>query len=471
MTGLPLTLLLSANTAFAGWGDFEALFQAFPCPDGWMACLVAESPLTPEPITDGAGIPGPSSMRVGWFDLAPTRAFSPFAALSPYAAIAQVAVAEVEVGGLELAAQQAADEAERQRVAAEQAESIAREQAAAAAKERAAAQKRAQEEAEAARKAAENSAVASAEEKARLVAEADAARKRAEVAEKQRIKAEAEERARQEIARLEAEKAAKAVELARANQVAAQASAEEARRKKEAEVAAQAAAEAARVAKAAAAGTPLVADVSVTRPPPVVTDDSCAELPKLEPQAILGQLTPGQIGCLEKRVGDAAEKQTDRNRVSRLLMGNSFAKGDKNEWERLVKRHLEEIDSSDPDICYKYALHLSKLGPGSAHGVIRWSETALENRSVWSGDTYTSRVTSLYKFRSAAGQALWQKAEGAYAQDPNDVNKGAVDKWRNATKTYSREWYEYAKVAGKDTTQALQLCMSAAGTKDFCEAP
>ena len=38
------------------------------------------------------------------------------------------------------------------------------------------------------------------------------------------------------------------------------------------------------------------------------------------------------------------------------------------------------------------------------------------------------------------------------------------------TKVYSREWYEYAKVAGKDVTKALQLCTSAAGTKDYCEA-
>lgn len=459
MFGLVLAVCVASRPAHAaGWADFEALFQAFPCPDGWMACVVAEAPLTPEPALDASGLPMPAGARVSWFSLEPTRAFSPFTGLSAYAGAPATAAVEHVVADAnteEAAAQQAAAEAERQRQQAEEAERVAREQADAAARERQAAVERAREEAAAAKRAQEQASQASEAEKQRLMAEADAARKRAEDAEKARLRAEAEERQRQEVARLEAERKAKADEEARARLAAA----EEARRKAEAEAA----------EKSKVASTPAVAEATVVTRPPPVEDGTCDDLTRIEPLALMGQLSAGQITCLDAKVTDPASKQTDKNKFSRYLVGNAYAKGDKASYEKLVKRHLEEIDSSDPDMCYKYALHLSKQGTGAAPGVIRWSETALENRSVWTGDTYTSRVFSLYKFRSAAAQALWQKAETAYAADANDPNKATVEKWRNVTKTYAREWFEYAKVSGKDSTQALQVCMSAAGTKDFCE--
>src|SRR5690606_26170961 len=140
------------------------------------------------------------------------------------------------------------------------------------------------------------------------------------------------------------------------------------------------------------------------------------------------------------------------DKISRVLMVNAFAKGDKATWERLVKRHLDEIDQSDPELCYKYAVHLSKSGPSRANGVIRWANTALDNRTVWQGDTYTSRVYTLYKLRAAAAQQLWQSAEKAHASEPTDATRKKAEDYRSQTKVLAREWYEYAKVAGKDTT-------------------
>jgi len=134
-----------------------------------------------------------------------------------------------------------------------------------------------------------------------------------------------------------------------------------------------------------------------------------------------------------------------------------------------VKRHLEEIDQSDPDLCYKYALFLSKKGAGRAWGVIKWADVSLENRTAWVGETYKSRVYNLYKLRASAGQDLWKSAEEKHAAAPTDETQSAVEEARGRTKTYSREWYEYAKASGKDTTKALQLCISAAGTAAFCE--
>jgi len=183
---------------------------------------------------------------------------------------------------------------------------------------------------------------------------------------------------------------------------------------------------------------------------------------------MMGKLSDGQVGCLEASLA-AATTQTGKDKLSRILMANAWSKGDKRTWEKLVKRHLDEIDQSDPDICYKYALYLSKKGPGRANGTMRWADVALENRTRWSGSTYKSRVYNLYKLRSAAAQTLWRQAEDKHAASPTDKTTKDVEKYRNMTKVNSREWYEYAKEAGKDTTKALQLCVSAAGTKDYCE--
>ncbi len=434
-----LALWFVAAPAHAGWGDFDALFAVLPCPDGWMACETSAGGLSPEPLRDGSGVPLPADLRVGWFDLAPTAAFSPFAAMAARSGSTAPQADQAAV------AEQAAAKAEAEQVAAAEAQRVAQEQADEARRQREEAVARANQEAEAARRMSEQAASASAEERARLEKEASAARERAAAAERARIEAEAQERARQEAARAEAERMAKA-----------RAEAESARKAQE---------EAARKAQETSA----VAAVDPTRPAPAVSSD-CTDLTKLEPSSLLGTLTPGQIECVEKRVATDV-KMTDKDKASRLLMSNAFAKGDKEGWEKLVKRHLEEINQSDPDLSYKYALVLSKMGPGRAAGVIKWSDVALENKTVWTGDTFTNRVNSLYKFRAVAAQSLWQKAETDFAAEANDDKKALVEKHRNSTKVYAREWFEYAKVAGKDATQALQLCMSAAGTKDYCEGP
>jgi hypothetical protein len=203
------------------------------------------------------------------------------------------------------------------------------------------------------------------------------------------------------------------------------------------------------------------------KPKTPVGDDSCDVLTKLEPKAMLGKLTKGQTACLEARVGKES-KQTSKDKISRILMANAYASGDKRTWEKLIKRHLDEIDRSDPDLCYKYALHLSRKGPGRAKGVIRWAEVALENRFNWQGNTYKSRVNSLYKLKAQAGQRLWQAASGVYNGNPSPDNKAKMEKARNQTKVFARDWLDYAKESGRDHTKALQLCVSAAGTDDYC---
>ena len=319
----------------------------------------------------------------------------------------------------------------------------AAEQAAAEAKKKAEAE--AKRQAEIAAKAAEEAkkraeAAKDDEERKRLEAEAaEAARKVEE--EKKKAKAEAEAAA--ERARKEAEQKAESDRKAR--------EAEEQRKLKEQRDAKEAEQEAATAAAA------------------VVADQGCEDLVQLETSAILGKLSSGTIQCLEESLS-ATTRMTQKSKINRMLMVNAFSAGKTSEWERLIKRHLNEIEQSDPELCYKYALHLSKKGPKSAYGVIRWANVALENKTVWTGSTYMARVYSLYKIRTAAAQKIWMNLENKHRENPTDESNTKVKNARNQTKEYARAWYEYAKVAGKDTSTALDMCMSAAGAKDYCEA-
>jgi hypothetical protein len=207
-------------------------------------------------------------------------------------------------------------------------------------------------------------------------------------------------------------------------------------------------------------------------PPPAAPsagDDSCDDLVKIEPQAMLGQLRVGQVKCVEARIG-AEGVQTTKDKLSRVLIANAEGKGDKVEWERLVKRHLEDIDRSDPDMCFKYATQLSRGGTGRAAGVIRWADYALDNKQRWSGTTYTKRVYMLYRLKTEAANKIWTEAEEVYAtKEHTEENEAKAAKWRGTTKDFAREWLDYAKASGQDTKSALAICVSAAGNRAFCE--
>jgi hypothetical protein len=197
-------------------------------------------------------------------------------------------------------------------------------------------------------------------------------------------------------------------------------------------------------------------------------DNSCDDLVALEPAALMGQLTSGQRDCLEARIV-ATSRMTEKDKISRVLIMDAETKGDKVTWEKLMKRHLEDIDRSDPDLCFKYAIFLSRKGVGRAQGVIRWADYALENKSKWQGSTFVSRVNSLLKLKAEAANNIWQSAEEAYVQDRSDAKEAETTKYRDLTKVYAREWLDYARVSGQDTKNAMALCVSAAGNRQYCE--
>ena len=193
----------------------------------------------------------------------------------------------------------------------------------------------------------------------------------------------------------------------------------------------------------------------------------CGDIKKMEPAAMMGRLSDGEVNCLDDKLREA-ELQTFKDKISRVLMSDAWAKKDRHRWEALVRRHLNDIDRSDPDLVYKFVQHLAKGNADKAAECMKWIDVALERRTHWSGEVHTRRVNNLRKLKAYSGVKLWQWMEEDYAKKPTEKKRSDASKARSEAKTYAREWLEYAKEANKDMTQALQLCISAAGSESFC---
>jgi hypothetical protein len=191
------------------------------------------------------------------------------------------------------------------------------------------------------------------------------------------------------------------------------------------------------------------------------------QLVQLEKFATLGALDDAQKACLEESYA-AADTQTTKDKISRVLMVNAYAYNTKI-WAELVTRHLDEVDRSDPDIAYLYAFYLYNNDKADADEVVRWTEVALERRDTWTGDVYVSRVYGLMRLRAVAANAVWELAEKERADSgSSDEVLARIEKVRNRTKTYAREWVDFARVSGRSVKEPLALCLSAANAARAC---
>jgi len=193
----------------------------------------------------------------------------------------------------------------------------------------------------------------------------------------------------------------------------------------------------------------------------------CSDLRRLEPRSLMGRLTQEQILCLELRLR-REERMTAKNKTSRVLMADAYTKGDMDRWEAAVRRHLEEIDRSDADLAYIFARHLASKPAEYIPEAIRWSNVSLTNAYQWEGQRRVDRMYALHRINAVAAQQLWLAAEDAALRDPSRDKLARANFWRNQTKSLSREWLSFATEAGRDPAASLDLCMSAAGTTDYC---
>ena len=140
------------------------------------------------------------------------------------------------------------------------------------------------------------------------------------------------------------------------------------------------------------------------------------------------------------------------------------------EWARLVGRHLQRYDQSDPVVCMRYAYYLSKKGVGSATKVIKWSDAALANKHQWSGGEFKKNVNALYGMRASAANQLWMNAEEKLVSDSSPEAKSKAESYRGQAKNFAKEWLDYARASGQSTKGAMSLCVSATqGDVGFCQ--
>ena len=215
----------------------------------------------------------------------------------------------------------------------------------------------------------------------------------------------------------------------------------------------------------AAADVRPVAELPPMEPAPV-EEGECHDLVALEGPAMMGELGTTRRECLERRLASATS-QTDKRKLSLVLLVDAEARQDVQAWAGLMQRHLEQIDHSDPNMCYKFAAYLSRKGVGSADAVIRWSDHALENKQEWSGHTYKKYVYGLYRLRAQAANELWQQAEAGSSSSDGQTQAAAASS-RGKAQTYARDWLDYARESGQSTKSAMALCVSAATDKAFC---
>lgn len=443
---LPFALLGVAGVALAasGWSDYGAAFPGLPCMDGWASCLVDGVGVTPGMVLDSAQRPQPADMRVGFFDLQPLLSFSPFQGLSAYtgalpgskaAPAAEAPVAEAPVAEAPVAEAPVAE--------APVAEAPVRE-------------------------TTRPVAVATAPEAAPVRnAPTQTTRPTAVASNTPEVAPTRPTPVYMAQPTLATTPATTAPSTARTTPPPATTPST---------APATTAPNTARTTTppAAVATAPVAAPAAPVAAPPVAEmtapkdDGTCDDLVALEAPAMMGQLGVPKRKCLESRM-NTESVQTSKAKISRVLMADAEARGDKADWERLIKNHLENLDRSDPNLCYKYAIFLSHGGASRAGQVIRWADYAMENKSQWVGASYTKNVYSLYRLKAQAANQLWQDAEAEFVTARTDDNQAKSEKYRGMTKNYALEWLDYARASSQDVKTPMAICVSAAGNKEFCE--
>ena len=82
-----------------------------------------------------------------------------------------------------------------------------------------------------------------------------------------------------------------------------------------------------------------------------VRPEDCEDFMALEGKSIMGELSAAESSCLEARIR-LSSIVTEKDRMSRLLVTNAQVARNTDQWEKLMRRHLEQIDRSDPNMTF-----------------------------------------------------------------------------------------------------------------------
>lgn len=213
---------------------------------------------------------------------------------------------------------------------------------------------------------------------------------------------------------------------------------------------------------------------SVTVPALAATmeEDHCPDysehivaLKEVEPKALTGSLSEAEIACLEAGFAKS-DKQTDKSKISRVLLANAMV-NDTDHWMKLVRRHLDEVEQSDPDISYLYANFLYNQESPNFTEVIRYADLAYERRADrWEGQTFIRRSHHLLRLRAIARMKIWEAAENN-AVGKEGAERDLADKHKVQAHAAAREWLDFDRQADLRWTEAGHMC-AATGSEAAC---
>ena len=194
----------------------------------------------------------------------------------------------------------------------------------------------------------------------------------------------------------------------------------------------------------------------------------CKDMLELEGQAMMGSLSTEQIACLEAQLR-LERVQTQKSKISTLLINNDFNSKNWDSWEARVRHHLAGIDRSQPDMSFAFSVFLKQKGPEYFKEALRWSDYTMETRNSWSeGDQFVVKSNRLYQLRAELSMELWIKAEAAYAEERTAELDQLSQEARGLARDLAKEWLDYAQKTNRDSDRPFKMCMSAATNPDFC---
>ena len=197
--------------------------------------------------------------------------------------------------------------------------------------------------------------------------------------------------------------------------------------------------------------------------------EACSTPQDLEAEAMLGELTVEQIACIEARLR-LERLQTEKSKLSLLLINNAFNQKNWDEWEIRTRHHLSGIDRSQPDMTFSFAIYLRKKGEEYYEESLGWTEYTLDTRTQWpEGQQFVAKSNKLYQFRAELAMSLWMMAEARYTNDRTAELDQLSQEARGQASDLAREWLDYTRGASLDSKLAFNMCMSASQDPEFCK--
>jgi hypothetical protein len=195
----------------------------------------------------------------------------------------------------------------------------------------------------------------------------------------------------------------------------------------------------------------------------------CEDLGNLEADAMLGELSVEIIACLEAQLR-LERLQSNKSHISTLLINNDLNKKNWKSWELRVRNHLKNIDRSQPDLTFSFAIFLYNKGSEYYKEALYWTDYTLDTRTQWpQGQNYMTKSNKLFQLRAQLALEIWMQAEKAYTKERTAELDQISRESRGLATNLAREWLDYARQAELPTDDAFNICLSTSIDPDFCK--